>query len=152
MNAIEEQHVDTGTPPVAAGILRGVARTLMAADYAVLSELTLANDRRADLAAMDRRGQIAIVEIKSCLADFRADHKWQDYLDYCDLFYFAVTDDFPSNVLPEDEGLMIADTFGAEIVRLARQRMLSAARRKAMSIRFARVAAGRLQRAIDPQI
>ncbi len=134
-----------GPPDIAAGIFRGVTRALMEADQSVLPELPLANSRRADLVTIDRNGQITIVEVKSCLADYRSDHKWQDYLDYCDHFYFAVSEDFPLDVLPSDEGLMIADSFTAEILRPARHRPLSAARRKAMLIRFARLAAGRFQ-------
>lgn len=137
-------------PDITAGILRGVSRALVAADHAVLTELALANGRRADVAALDHRGQITIVEIKSSLADFRADQKWQDYLDYCDFFYFAVTDGFPEAVLPPEEGRMIADRFTAETLSPAVHRPLSAARRKAMLIRFARAGAGRLQVLVDP--
>ncbi len=136
---------DAGLADVAAGIFRGVTRFLMDADQGVLPELPLANSRRADLVAIDRAGQITIIEVKSGLADYRADHKWQDYLDYCDLFYFAVNQDFPLDVLPETEGLMITDGFETDILRPARHRRLSAARRKAMLIRFARRAAGRYQ-------
>ncbi len=138
-------------PDVTAGILRGISRALAMADQAVLSEMSLANGRRADLVAVDHRGQITIVEIKSSLADFRADHKWRDYLDYCDLFYFAVTDGFPQRTLPAEEGLMVADAFAAEIMRPAQHRPLSAARRKAMLIRFARIAATRLLAHVDPR-
>lgn len=134
---------------VAAGIFRGVTRALIDADHGVLPELPLANGRRADLVAIDHVGQITIVEVKSSLVDYRSDHKWQDYLDYCDVFYFAVTDEFPQNVLPEDEGLIIADQFTAEILRPAQRRPLSAARRKAMLIRFARLAAGRFQNLVE---
>ncbi len=131
-------------------ILRGVARALRAADQAVLPEVPLANGRRADLLALDRSGLITLVEIKSCRADFRADRKWQHYLEYCDRFYFAVAAGFPQDLLPPDEGLILADRFAGEIVREARPRPLAAARRKAMLIRFARAAAGRLQLLLDP--
>lgn len=133
----------------AAEIASGVARSLLNADHSVLTELPLANSRRADIVAIDKAGKITIVEIKSSLADYRSDHKWHHYLDYCDLFYFAVNDDFPRDVLPEEEGLMIADKYSAEILRPATSRALSAARRKAMLIRFARLAAGRLQNKTD---
>jgi hypothetical protein len=134
----------------AAGILRGLGRHMMRTDNAVLAEMPLANGRRADIVAIDHQGSITIIEIKSCLADFRADRKWQDYLDYCDHFYFAVDADFPHDVLPAAEGMIVADAFGAEIVRPSVQRRLSAARRKAMTVRFGRCAAGRLYRWIDP--
>jgi hypothetical protein len=69
---------------------------------------------------------------------------------YCDRFYFAVGRDFPLELLPPEEGLILADRFGAEIVREARLRALSPARRKAMLIRFGRAAAGRLRILVDP--
>lgn len=139
-------------PEVTARLRRGVGRALAAADQTVLFELPLANGRRADVTALDHQGRFTIIEIKSGLADFQADHKWQDYLDYCDFFAFAVAADFPENVLPGNEGLMIADGFGAEFVREPRHDPLSAARRKAMLIRYARAGAGRLQFLLDPPV
>jgi len=136
----------------AGDILRGVARALGAADQAVLAEVPLANGRRADLVALDRSGTISLVEIKSGRADFLADRKWQDYLDYCDRFYFAVAAGFPLELLPPEEGLILADRFAGEVARGAQLRCLGAARRKAMLIRFARVSAGRLQALLDPPI
>ena len=136
----------------ACDLVRGVGRALIDADHAVLPELPLGNGRRADLAAIDRSGAITVVEVKSCRADFRSDRKWQQYLGYCDRFYFAVGRDFPLDLLPPDEGLILADPFGAEIVREARLRALSAARRKAMLIRFGRAAATRLLTRIDPRL
>jgi hypothetical protein len=128
----------------ACDMLRGVGRALTEAGHAVLTELPLGNGRRADLAALDRAGTIALVEVKSCRADFLADRKWPEYVGYCDRFYFAVARDFPLAVLPPAEGLILADRFGGEIVREAPLRALGAARRKAMLIRFGRAAAGRL--------
>jgi hypothetical protein len=136
----------------AADILRGVARALSEADQAVLPEVPLANGRRADLLALDRSGRVTLVEIKSCRADFLSDRKWHDYLDYCDRFYFAVCAGFPLDLLPADEGLILADRFAGEIVREAPLRSLSAARRKAMLIRFARASAARLQAVLDPPL
>jgi len=136
----------------AGDILRGVARALGAADQAVLAEVPLANGRRADLVALDRSGTISLVEIKSGRADFLTDRKWQDYLDYCDRFYFAVAAGFPLELLPPEEGLILADRFAGEVVRAAQLRCLGAARRKAMLIRFARASAGRLQALLDPPI
>jgi hypothetical protein len=136
----------------AAEILRGVARALAASDQAVVAEVLLANGRRADLVALDRSGTITLVEVKASRADFVADRKWQDYLDYCDRFYFAVAAGFPLELLPPDEGLILADRFAGEILRPARIRCLSAPRRKAMLIRIARAAAGRLQALLDPPL
>lgn len=131
-------------------IQRGVARAMIDSDHAVLSELPLANGRRADLVAVDHAGRITLVEIKTCRADFLCDHKWQDYLAYCDRFYFAVGSDFPCDLLPAGEGLILADRFEGAIVRDARVRPLGAARRKAMLVRFARASASRLQALTDP--
>ena len=136
----------------AAEIVRGVARALAAADQAVVAEVPLANGRRADLAALDRSGTITLIEVKASRADFVADRKWQDYLDFCDRFYFAVAAGFPLELLPPDEGLILADRFAGEILRAARIRCLSAPRRKAMLIRIARASAGRLQALLDPPV
>jgi hypothetical protein len=116
----------------------------------VLAEVPLGNGRRADLAGLDRAGRISIIEIKSCRADFAADHKWPEYLDYCDLFYFAVGSDFPCMLLPPEHGLIVADRYGGEIIRAAPSRPLCASRRKTMLVRFGRVAAARLQARLDP--
>ena len=139
-------------PEITARLQRGVGRAMVAAAQAVLFELPLANGRRADVVALDHQGQLTIIEIKSGLADFQADQKWRDYLDYCDFFAFAVPADFPEDILPPDQGLMVADGFGAEFVRPPRRTPLSAARRKAMLIRFGRLAAGRLQAILDPEV
>jgi hypothetical protein len=135
----------------ACDLLRGISRALADADHAVVAELPLGNGCRADMAAIDRTGRVTLIEVKSCRADFRGDRKWRRYLDYCDRFYFAVGRDFPLGVLPPDEGLILADRFGAEIVRAAPLRALSAARRKAMLIRFGRAAASRLRTLVDPR-
>ncbi len=136
----------------AAKIIRGVARALIEADQALITELPLGNGRRADLVALDRSGRITLVEVKASRVDFLADRKWPEYLAYCDFFYFAVASDFPLALLPPDEGLILADHFAGEIVRAARLRELGGARRKAMLIRFARASAGRLQALLDPPV
>jgi hypothetical protein len=133
-------------------ILRGVGRYFRALDLAIVSELPLADGRRADLMALDPRGGIAIVEIKSCTADFRSDSKWPEYRQWCDRFYFAVDADFPSELIPEDCGLILADRFGAEMIREAPEHRLDAARRKAVTLRFARCAALRLHGVNDPDL
>ena len=110
-------------------------------------ELTLPNGRRADVAAIGKAGDFVFVEIKSGLPDFRADSKWEDYLEFTDRFYFAVAADFPRAVLPDDVGVMVADSYGGAIIREAPRSSLPTARRKAMTQRFARLAAERLARA-----
>jgi hypothetical protein len=131
-------------------ICRGVARLLKAHGLAAVSEVALANGRRADVAGFADSGEIWIVEIKSCLVDFRADQKWPDYREYCDRLFFAVAPGFPSEVLPEETGLIVADRYGGEVVRAAPEHKLAGARRKAMILRLARTAALRLQAVIDP--
>ena len=131
-------------------LARGVCRMLGHLGFATLPEFSLRSGRRVDVFGLDRAGQVAIVEIKSSLADYRSDQKWQEYLDYCDLFYFAVSSDFPHQVLPEECGLIIADPYGAEILRPSPSFTLNAARRRAQMLRFGRVAARRLSRLVDP--
>ena len=134
---------------IAAGIWRGAAHRLIDADHAVLAELPLGNGRRADLVAIDRAAAITIVEVKSGRADFLADRKWQAYLGFCDRFYFADDRDFPLALLPAGEGLIVADRFAGAIVREAPLRPLNGARRKAMLLRFAHLAATRLRAFTD---
>ncbi|MGH6864733.1 MAG: MmcB family DNA repair protein [Methyloceanibacter sp.] len=135
---------------VAAEIQRGVCRQMRALGNCVVTELPLANGRRADVVGLSPDGDVLIVEIKSCLLDYRTDGKWQDYLDFCDRLYFAVSADFPCEVIPDEAGLILADRYGAELVREAAEERLSAARRKAMMLAFARAAALRLQHHLDP--
>jgi hypothetical protein len=134
----------------ARAILRGTQRLLRSLDFESVSEVTLANGRRADVLAIRRNGEIWIVEIKSSIADFRADQKWTEYRDYCDALLFAVAPDFPSDILPADTGLILADAYAGELVRLALQHPLTAARRKALTLSLARTASMRLHAQIDP--
>ncbi|GJL86860.1 MAG: hypothetical protein DHS20C03_05690 [Minwuia thermotolerans] len=115
-------------------------------DRPALTEVTLRNGRRADVMAIGRDGTVWIVEVKSSVADYRSDAKWQEYRDFCDRFFFAVPPDFPSEIIPDDCGLIIADTYDGAIVREAPDLKLNAARRKAVTLRFARMAAERLGR------
>ncbi|SNT68177.1 MmcB family DNA repair protein [Amphiplicatus metriothermophilus] len=130
-------------PDVTAALTRGVARLFAELGLAPLAEFRLPNGRRADLAGLDRAGRLVFAEIKSCQADFEADAKWTDYLGYCDAFYFAVGRDFPAGLLPAGEGLILADAFGGAIMRAAPERPLAPARRRALTLRFARQAAAR---------
>lgn len=137
--------------PTALAVATGVRRLLAAQGCASVCELILASGRRADVIALTPDGCIWIVEVKSCLADFRADAKWRDYRDFCDRFYFAVAPDFPAHVLPEEAGLILADGFGAHLAREAPEHKLAGARRKAVTLRFAHVAANRHHALFDPQ-
>ena len=111
--------------------------------YAPLLEVTLPNGRRADIMALGPRGEIAIAEVKSGLDDFKTDRKWHEYLPYCDAFYFAVAPEFPREILPQTPGLIVADGFGGAVLRDAPPTPLAGARRKALTIAFARLAAMR---------
>ena len=138
------------TSPAAAEIVRGTMRLLLDLELASLPEFTLATGRRLDVMAVGRDGRLVAVEVKSCRADYLTDRKWRDYLDYADEFYFAVAPDFPLELLPGDEGLIVADRFAATLVRPARPRSVAASRRRAVLLRFARTAPLRLQGAADP--
>lgn len=142
--------VDGRQSPRALDIARGATRTLAALGFRIIPELSLADGRRADLFGVDETGNIWIAEIKSSLEDFRSDSKWPDYRAWCDRLLFAVAPDFPVNVLPADTGLLLADRYGGELVRPAPEHRLAPARRKALLLRFARVAAGRLMTLTDP--
>ena len=131
-------------------LARGIQRSFLALDQASLTEVTLASGRRADIMAIDRAGVITIVEIKSSVPDYRADQKWPDYTAFCDRFLFAVPAQFPTEILPESCGLMVADAYEGVVIRPPVDHRLNAARRKAVTLRFAFQAAARLQRVQDP--
>ncbi len=131
-------------------VSRGVRRRLADLGQATIVELGLACGRRADIVAVDAKGGIAIIEVKSSVADFQADRKWRDYRLWCDRFFFAVPAAFPLHRLPPDCGLLVADAYDAEFLRQAPTHPLPAARRKAVLLRFAATAAGRLHRLEDP--
>ncbi len=142
---------DLPEPPAgAASIFRGVRRALCQRGFVSLTEFRLANSRRADVLAVNESGTVIIVEVKSSVADFRADQKWPEYRDWCDAFYFAVDEAFPTGLIPEDCGLMVADSFGAAVLREAPESRLAPARRKALMLRTALVASARLHRIEDP--
>ncbi|WP_019903067.1 MmcB family DNA repair protein [Methylobacterium sp. 77] len=131
-------------------VQRGVRRLFAALDHVTIPEFSLANGRRADVIALCPAGRLTIVEIKSSVADFRADKKWPDYRDYCDRFYFAVPDTLPEGLIPEEAGLIVADAFSAAILREPADHLLSGARRKAVTLKFAHNAARRLHALADP--
>lgn len=131
-------------------LARGVCRFFTAMGYSALMEVPLPNGRRADVLAIDGRGQFLLVEVKSSRADFRSDNKWPDYLEFCDFFYFAVAAEFPRELLPQDAGLLIADPYTAVIDRETGGRLLAPARRRALLLRFAHLAASRVQVLSDP--
>ena len=135
--------VDGPRPETTRRITRGVARLMVDLGHAPLVEVSLPNGRRADVMALGPHGEIVICEVKSSLEDYRCDRKWGDYAPFCDRFYFAVSTGFPHDVLPDDVGLIVADDFGGAILRDSGPRPLAAARRKALTLAFARLAAFR---------
>lgn len=149
-DSLERQLTDGRQSDTALMIQRGVGRMLYGRKFSILSELTLASGRRADITALSPKGEFWIVEIKSSIADFKADTKWPEYRDYCDRLFFASHEDVPADLFPQEQGLMMADAFGAEILRDAPEHRLTAARRKAVMQRFAAAAATRLHHLADP--
>jgi hypothetical protein len=142
-------------PDVTLSVTRGVCRLWRARACTPLLEVPLADGRRTDILVLANDGTIVIVEVKSSVDDFRVDGKWQDYLAWCDRFYFAVAAEFPHALLPQHTGLIIADAFGGEILRDDPRPpddcRLAPARRRTLTLRCARLAAERLQRLFDPQ-
>lgn len=133
-------------------IARGTARHLRQHDFVCLEEFVPTTGLRVDLMCLGPKGDIWVVECKSSRADFTSDAKWQGYLDWCDRFFFAVPADFPTELLPRDTGLIVADAYDAEILRMAPEHKLAAARRKSMTLKLARNTADRLRRFTDPHL
>jgi hypothetical protein len=143
--------MDRRQSEAALAVARGTARYLHALGYCVVSELPLPSGRRADLVALGGDGEIIIVEIKSSVADFRADQKWMDYRRHCDRLFFATHAGVPCEIFPAEVGLIVADAFGAAIVSEAPEQRIAAATRRSVTLRFAHAAALRLQAVADPQ-
>jgi hypothetical protein len=130
-------------PETTGVVTRGAAKLLAALGYAPLCEVCLPNGRRADLMALGPKGEIVIVEVKSSLEDYRCDRKWGEYLPFCDAFYFAVSPEFPREILADGPGLIVADGFGGAVLVDAPLAPLVPARRKALTLAFGRLAAMR---------
>ena len=143
--------VDGRQSPAARAIARGTTRLLHSLGFSVVSELPLASGRRADLVALGSDGELWIVEIKSSVADLRADQKWSDYRRHCDRLFFATVPEVPGAMFPPDAGLIVADAFGATIRSEAPEHRLHAATRKRVLLSFARAAALRLSALADPE-
>ena len=142
--------VDGRQSETALAVARGVRRLLRSRGLSSVTELALIDGRRADVVALGGDGALWIVEIKSSIADFRADRKWRDYVPHCDRLYFAIPHELPAAIMPEDAGLIVADRYGAEILREPEPRTMAPATRRAMLLRFAIAAADRLHRLVDP--
>jgi hypothetical protein len=141
MAAVEAVVLTFSRPETTSAVTRGAARLIVALGYAPLLEVGLPNGRRADIMALGPRGDLIIAEVKSGLSDFRTDRKWGDYLPYCDAFFFAVAPEFPREILPTEPGLIVADAFDGALLRESPATRLAGARRKALTIAFARLAA-----------
>ncbi|MFN3210561.1 MAG: MmcB family DNA repair protein [Roseovarius sp.] len=146
------QDVATDLPRLQPGQLlaRGVCRHLLGYDFATVEEFSPERGKRVDVMALGPKGEIWVVECKSSRADFTSDFKWDGYLEWCDRYFWAVDEAFPTDLLPEGTGLIIADAYDAQIIRMAPEHRLPGARRTALTRRFARQAALRLQGARDP--
>ena len=132
-------------------LARGVCRHLAAAhDFVSVEELTPTSGLRVDVMALGPKSEVWVIECKSSRADYQSDSKWQGYLEWCDRFFWAVDQEFPTDLLPTDTGLIIADAYDAEIIRMAPETKLAAPRRKVMVQKFARHAATRWHAARDP--
>jgi hypothetical protein len=132
-------------------LARGVCRHLRQHDFATLEEFVPQRGLRVDVMGLGPKGEIWVIECKSSRADFTSDAKWQGYLDWSDRYFWAVDAKFPTDLLPESTGLIIADAYDADILRMGPEIKLAAARRKVLIRKFARNAAQRLQAYRDPK-
>ena len=139
-------------PETTEAVTRGAARLWVALGWAPLAEVPLPNGRRADLMVLSPRGEIAIVEVKSSIEDYRCDRKWGEYAPFCDQFYFAVAPEFPREILPEGPGLIVADGFGGAVITPSPVTPLAGARRKALTLAFARLGALRAMGVTTPSV
>ena len=135
--------------PDAADIARGSVRLLETMGFRALTEMRLSSGRRVDAIGLDGRGRFAVVEVKSSLADLRADEKWPEYLPFCDWFYFAVAPNFKLDALPENTGIIIADRYGGEVLRPSAAAPMASAARRRQTLLFAHTASGRLSRLLE---
>lgn len=133
-------------------LARGVCRHLLTHDFVTVEELTPTGGLRVDVMALGPKGEVWVIECKSGRNDYLTDHKWQGYMEWCDRFFWAVDADFPTELLPEATGLIVADAYDAEIIRMAPEVKLPGARRKVMVQKFARHAAIRHHAVRDPQL
>lgn len=149
---VSQAPIDGRQSETALFIARGARRLLRAAGFSTVTELPLPSGRRADLVALASDGTLLIVEIKSSVADFRVDAKWPEYRSHCDRLYFAIPESVPAEIMPQDAGLILADAYGAAILREAPEHKLAGATRRQMLLRFAQCAADRLHGLSDPDM
>jgi hypothetical protein len=145
-----ELRIDGRQSETALAVQRGVGRLMRNLGFAILNEFTLSTGRRADVIALGDAGAIWIIEIKSSLEDFRVDQKWPEYRDFCDRFFFAIPQTLDPEIIPFEAGLIVADSWGAEILRQPDETSIHSSRRKAVTLAFARVSSQRLHSLYDP--
>ncbi|WP_298842596.1 MmcB family DNA repair protein [uncultured Roseobacter sp.] len=133
-------------------LARGTARLLSSYGFVSVEELVPARGLRVDVIGLGPSGEIWIVECKSSRADFCSDRKWSGYLEWCDRFFWAVDENFPTDLLPEETGLIIGDAYGAEVIRMGPETRLKAPRRKVLTHKIATTAARRLHALRDPDM
>lgn len=133
-------------------LARGVCRHLLSHDFVGLEEFVPERGKRVDVMALGPKGEIWVIECKSSRVDFTSDRKWDGYLEWCDRYFWAVDAEFPTELLPDETGLIIADAYNAEIIRMGPETKLAPARRKALTQRFARISAQRLLGFRDPGV
>nr|WP_183964067.1 MmcB family DNA repair protein [Sagittula marina] len=131
-------------------LARGVSRHMSSLGFATVEEFVPDRGLRVDVMALGPKGELWIIECKSSRADFMSDGKWQGYLPWCDRYFWAVDQAFETDLLPEDTGLLIADGYDAEILRMGPEDKIAPARRKKLVQKFAFCAARRLQGLRDP--
>jgi hypothetical protein len=142
--------MEISLPERSAAVRRQASRLCRELGWAPLHEVTLPNGRRADILALRRDGEFACIEVKSGPLDFLSDAKWPEYRDFSDALYFAVDADFPQALLPPDVGVIVTASDEAVVLREAPRHPMVAARRRALTLRFASLAACRLEAVVDP--
>ncbi len=130
-------------------VTRGVCRMLNELGYETLREFRVGSKRRVDVIGLNADGEFIIVEVKSTAADFRSDRKWREYLVFCEKFYFAVPENFPQSMLPEECGVVVADGFGGVVLRQSTIGSMNGNRKRSQLVRFAMTAGNRLRRAFS---
>lgn len=133
-------------------LARGVCRHMREHDFCSLTEFVPKSGLRVDVMSLGPKGEIWVIECKSSREDFLTDKKWQGYVEWCDCFFWAVGPEFPVELLPKDSGVIMADAYGAEIISYPPQKTLNPARRKNLTLKFARNTADRLSAYTDPKI
>lgn len=144
--------IDGRQSQMALFVARGARRLLRTLGFASVTEMPLRSGRRADIVALGADGTLLIVEVKSSIADFRADAKWRDYRRHCDRLYFAIADNVPTEIMPEDAGLILADAYGAAVLHEAPEHRLAPATRRMVTLRFGQLAANRMHALVDPAL